>query len=461
MNNDNINDVILFSPLGMTDPIKNFYDGPILQIARKYKPNFIYFFMTKEIVDKANKSLENPFLKSKNMDMYEYAIKKILPDCKIHEYKTDIINANDYDVFLDKFTKCLNEIAEKHNGQKILVNITSGTQQMNSSLCMEILESNIKLIPVQVSTYTKSSNKENDSFENPSSDKDFETIDEENDDKGSRCSIPELIKFKKVGLNTRIKELVKNYNYEGALALVEANNSLYNPKVLIYIKNLNYRLKNKLEESLKLLDSQQKKVLYSIQTRPLLDIWEYYSIMLVKNRQKDINSFMLYLNPILTEVALEILNKLFNIDVKHYLCISDKNDNNIFKFSSKKINEYDAQLLDYLNKTIGQKDGFKDTYLQFSVLNEIICYMNEKYNKKYIDIVSRCIKLREAEKLRNSVAHEMTNMDDEKLNKNIGMNSIEILENIKYIIFKIYGSSNLKFMYDIINEKIISMLYLN
>ena len=43
--------IILFSPLGMTDPIRNNHDGPLLQICRKYKPDVIYLFMSQEVCD--------------------------------------------------------------------------------------------------------------------------------------------------------------------------------------------------------------------------------------------------------------------------------------------------------------------------------------------------------------------------------------------------------------------------
>ena len=43
---------ILFSPLGMTDPIRFFKDGAALNVARKYQPDVIYLYMSKEIVQK-------------------------------------------------------------------------------------------------------------------------------------------------------------------------------------------------------------------------------------------------------------------------------------------------------------------------------------------------------------------------------------------------------------------------
>ena len=46
---------VLFSTLGMTDPIKNDYDGPLLHIMRHYRPQRVYLFMTKRICELADK----------------------------------------------------------------------------------------------------------------------------------------------------------------------------------------------------------------------------------------------------------------------------------------------------------------------------------------------------------------------------------------------------------------------
>jgi len=38
---------VLFSPVGKTDPIKYCRDGAMLNIARNYKPDKIYLYMSK------------------------------------------------------------------------------------------------------------------------------------------------------------------------------------------------------------------------------------------------------------------------------------------------------------------------------------------------------------------------------------------------------------------------------
>ena len=48
-----MNRKILFSPVGGTDPMseKNDHDGAMLHIARHYKPDIVYMYMSKEILE--------------------------------------------------------------------------------------------------------------------------------------------------------------------------------------------------------------------------------------------------------------------------------------------------------------------------------------------------------------------------------------------------------------------------
>ena len=43
-------DYVLFSPIGGTDPIENYADGPMLHICRVYKPKKVYLYLSAEMV---------------------------------------------------------------------------------------------------------------------------------------------------------------------------------------------------------------------------------------------------------------------------------------------------------------------------------------------------------------------------------------------------------------------------
>lgn len=47
----------LFSPVGNTDPIKYFDDGSMLHICRKYKPDIMYLYLSREMVKNHKKPI--------------------------------------------------------------------------------------------------------------------------------------------------------------------------------------------------------------------------------------------------------------------------------------------------------------------------------------------------------------------------------------------------------------------
>ena len=42
---------VLFSPIGTSDPIRSQSDGPMLHIVRHLKPEAVWLFLTKEMVE--------------------------------------------------------------------------------------------------------------------------------------------------------------------------------------------------------------------------------------------------------------------------------------------------------------------------------------------------------------------------------------------------------------------------
>jgi hypothetical protein len=92
---------VLFSTLGMTDPIKNDHDGPFLHILRHYKPRKAYLFMTKRVCELADLD-----------DRYRLQTIKLCEkegfNCEIIELRhEEIDNPQQFDIFYPIFEKDL------------------------------------------------------------------------------------------------------------------------------------------------------------------------------------------------------------------------------------------------------------------------------------------------------------------------------------------------------------------
>lgn len=144
--------LILFSPVGGTDPIseRNLHDGALLHIARHFKPDCIYLFMSKEILERKKKDDRYRFCLNKLGERlgHTFDIREIsYPDLDdVHKF--DIVS----EIFEQELKKIVNECGKD---DKLLLNITSGTPAMKNSLHMLAAKAGISCECVQVDTPNK------------------------------------------------------------------------------------------------------------------------------------------------------------------------------------------------------------------------------------------------------------------------------------------------------------------
>ena len=119
---------ILFSPVGMTDPIRFFKDGALLNISRHYKPDIIYLYMSKEIVKI-----------HKQDNRYKYCLEQLGSligkkfDIRVIE-RPELEDVQIFDCFISEFRNILDNIYNEYPDAEIILNVSSGTPAMKSSL---------------------------------------------------------------------------------------------------------------------------------------------------------------------------------------------------------------------------------------------------------------------------------------------------------------------------------------
>lgn len=119
----------LFSPIGNTDPVKYFYDGSMLHICRHYKPDVVYLYLSKEMMEYHKE--DNRYVRS-----IELLGKKLNHTFEVHIIENDqMVNVQQYDVFYKEFRSIISDIEkEKGEDDRLLVNMASGTACMKSAL---------------------------------------------------------------------------------------------------------------------------------------------------------------------------------------------------------------------------------------------------------------------------------------------------------------------------------------
>ena len=211
-----MNQTILFTPVGGTDPISstNIHDGSMLHICRVYQPQKVILYMSKEMLDNQEKD-----------NRYRYCLDRLaqMQNRKV-EYEVierrELTKVHEFDYFYQDFRDIISRVYQTMDEtDTLLLNISSGTPAMKSGLAVlqTIGEFPAKLI--QVATPEKRIN------EHVHKDYDVVTLWELNEDNAenyeNRCKevqCPTLANIKKEEI---IKKHVLAYNYSAAFDIAE------------------------------------------------------------------------------------------------------------------------------------------------------------------------------------------------------------------------------------------------
>jgi hypothetical protein len=110
----------LFTPVGNTDPVRDYHDGGMLHILRHYKIDKVFIFLTADMEEK-----------EQQWKCYSLGVKKVAPQCEIEFIKSGITEPQNYEKLLylqEKF----DELFGKFPNVKWVLNISSGTPQMKT-----------------------------------------------------------------------------------------------------------------------------------------------------------------------------------------------------------------------------------------------------------------------------------------------------------------------------------------
>ena len=231
-----MNKKVLFSPIGGSDPISNFHDGPMLHILRVYKPDIVYLYLSKEMCEFQEKD-----------NRYLYCIEQ-LGEILDHEFqvyeikKPELVNVQKFDHFLDEFRNIISNIVSKHKGYELYLNVSSGTPAMKSSLQVLATLSENKMIPIQVSTPVKKINKHSEDRENYDLQVYWELNEDNKDDFKNRCIESEGKNLLATVKKEIIKKHIDAYDYVAALSIAEDMMEFIDEDLIILLKAANYRL---------------------------------------------------------------------------------------------------------------------------------------------------------------------------------------------------------------------------
>ncbi|EHL7182574.1 type III-A CRISPR-associated protein Csm6 [Staphylococcus pseudintermedius] len=217
---------VLFSPIGNTDPWNHNYDGAMLHIVRHYKPEYVYLYFT-ESIWKGTERIPG----RKSFD-WESIVQSVSPTTKVKLIIENITHEHDFDSYKETFHDHIQQIRDSHDEPEILLNVTSGTPQMESTLCLEYITYPEQKLCIQVAAPDPSNNGMRH-FVNPN--RQLEELAEVNQrelNAATRSRVINIISFREAMIRSQLKELIKHYDYEAAYHLINENPEFRNSKIL-------------------------------------------------------------------------------------------------------------------------------------------------------------------------------------------------------------------------------------
>lgn len=200
---------VLISAVGDTDPFRNFHDGALIHIARKYRPEKVILIFSEHTAKKQGNIEKALFSITPN---YE-------PELIIHD---SIISDNEvhiFDVMFQRFSDILQEYYTKED--EFILNLSSATPQIKSALFVINRLSGINVKAVQVSSPEHASNEKigHDNDENID-----ELIEVNEDNKVNfidRTIEDNAEKFNQALLKKTARDFIEKYDYKAALDILD------------------------------------------------------------------------------------------------------------------------------------------------------------------------------------------------------------------------------------------------
>ena len=328
---------VLISAVGDTDPFRNFHDGALIHIARKYRPEKVILIFSEHT--------------AKKQGNIEKALFSIAPDYK-PEVKThdSIISDNEvhiFDVMFQRFSDILQEYYTKED--EFILNLSSATPQIKSALFVINRLNGINVKAVQVSSPEHASN-ENIGHDN---DENIDELIEVNEDNKvnfiDRTIEDNAEKFNQALLKKTARDFIEKFDYRAALDIL---NQLTDSPNLKSVREEIFDVVECLKKQDVPQGLQQKK--FKEEEQKILSA--YLTIELQRERGNVSESFIRIKN--LTEFILkDYIEKRYLDLIKNYRKNKNKDYLSIFDYSKLLKTKREFELLRTIDPIIKMKSS--------------------------------------------------------------------------------------------------------
>lgn len=442
---------ILIAVIGNTDPIRGQYDGPLLHIVRWYRPEKVFMILTEEI---ARTELE--------YHQNEEAIHMLAPSCEVELINTGVRDAHSFDDFSLSFLSFCSRIKEEHPEDRILLNISSGTPQMQTALCMIALSDPARYCPVQVSTPEHSANRAQ--IFNPREDLIEEWFENDMDnleETTSRCMTPKLLNFRRTIIQMQIISLIENYDYSGACQIYETEKESFSDTAGILLKHAKKRvnLENKEAEALALKLGLKSELYPFGRTGGMGKLIDFFNSMKIKQFRGELNDFSMRLEIMAEYLGIYVLENVMKVSLDSITIGHTVKGSHIMRLNKELCAKQIPGIEEYLDEQFPGRGFEWGKPLNALTIIHLITYLSktERY-EKYREAVSEMMKWVElSSKVRNPAAHTIVTITDDMIRESYGKDSAGLCRSMQRVLIQTFGTEAKKEafdIYDTINDRI-------
>lgn len=414
---------VLFSPIGTADPITQLGDGPMLHIARHYRPDRIYLFLSPKMT--GYQDADQRYTKA--IELLYQSLDEPLP--KVELIRSKNVEVHRFDTFIQEYEDCLGRVMKechikRNSEEKILVNASSGTPAMEQAAVALGALGWLPLQLIQVPTPRGGTNQKGDRESPDDYDLDLLWACNPDNDQGRPCRVHavELPNLRDRIVREDVITLVESYDYEAALQVSKESAGFpQQARSLISaaLNRLNLASASKNEDML-------ARYLWSLEIKCKRGLWA---------------DFVRAMTPAVMETMERVLDPV--LPREKYLCEEGGAYANVLSLSRI---EQDAQLSALFSWYLGRSGK---QYLNNKTLMSLV----ENYCQDKPEVVEKLRTIRTFEEgSRNLFAHELRKVEKDEIEREGKASFKEVMD----LLFEVNGVREGKF--DCLNQQIVSLI---
>lgn len=433
----------LFSPIGNTDPIKYLYDGSMLHICRYYKPDIVYLYLSKEMME--NHKKDNRYVRTLEL-LGEFLHHKF----SVHIIENpNMVDVQQYDVFYNEFHKIIAGIeAQKEPEDTLLVNMASGTPAMKSALLVMATLAEYRFLPIQVSTPQKRSNLEHEEREEYDVITNWELNEDNEESAENRCQEVKCLNLMRLLKIDMIKKHLQSYDYHAALAVGKEIKDDINPVAYQWLEAADARSMLDWTRMNRVLPANNGIITAVREENEKKILFEYMLALDLKVKRGEYADFIRAITPLGVDLLECVLEQFCNINITQYYTYTKNNQR---KWSKNKLKG--TEIDEILNKKFW---NFRYDAIYSA---NLLCIIEQKCIDSLL--IQRVQELVEIEsKVRNVAAHNIVSVTPEWIKERTGKSITDIFWLLKYICeeVKINTRKENWNSYNLMNDKIMEEL---